>query len=465
MEVKFTKDSGKNIAALLRRFGGFISQMIAPNISIFIAWGLMASLFLDNGWIPGTPYAALIRPISIYLIPPMVAFMGGKLIDGYEGGVIAALAAVGLTIRSDTPMFFGAMMMGPLSALINRRLRDRIKDHIPKGFEMLVINFLAGIIGLLMCLFSYSVTAPVCLRLYDLLTFGISKIVDAGLLPLLALFNEPAKAVFLNNVIDQGAYYPLGMQEAALNGKSILFMIASNPGAGLGLLAAFSLFGTREERQTAPGALLIHFFGGIHEMYIPYLWSCPATLLGMIAGSAGGIFLFSFMRAGLTAGPSPGSFFSYVMLTPRHDYPGVLLGIGAAALISFFLNSFFLRRRNKRLEAQPVEVLPQPESMESAPAFKLPEKIIFACDLGLGSSVMGAVNFRKRLRQEGITIPVTSCAVEEIPPDTDLVITQQSFMERVRLTNTHAEIITVTDFLTDPKLETLYASICRAESQ
>ncbi len=456
MDQTELQNSPNRVIAYLRRFGGFVSQMIAPNISILLAWGLMASLFLDNGWIPGTPFSELIRPISVYLIPIMVAFMGGKLIDGYDGGVIAALAAMGLVIQSDVPMFLGAMIMGPISALVNRELHNKIKEHIPKGFEMLIKNVLSAMIGLIMCLFADAVIAPICFTINDALTQIIQSIVNANMLPLLALFNEPAKAVFLNNVIDQGAYYPLGMQEAIKDGKSILFMVASNPGAGLGLLTAFSLFGTKEEKQTAPGALIIHFLGGIHEMYIPYLWLCPSTLLGMILGSASGILVFSFTGVGLTAGPSPGSFFAYMMLTPRHDYVGVILGIAAAFLVSFIVNSFFISISRKRNSENTSD---EDDEGTLLPDGFLPQSIVFACDLGLGTSVMGAVSFRKRLKAAGRTVSVSGCSVEAIPKDTDLVITQSSFEERARLANPSACIITVSDFLTDPVLDALFDEI------
>ncbi len=435
--------------ARTRRFGGILSAIVVRNISVFIAWGLLAALFVGSSWIPNTSFANLVQPISIYLIPTLVAFSGGMMVDDYEGGAVGALCAIGFIVESEVPMFFGALVMGPLSAWAAKRCKHVVLAKVTKGFEMLGRNLTAAAVGLVMCLISYAYIGPFLQLVNRGIVRELSVLVEAGMLPLLAVVNEPAKALFLNNVIDQGFYYPMGMQEALTGGKSILFMAASNPGAGLGLLLAYGLLGRDEMRKTAPGAAVIHFLGGIHEMYIPYVLVNPKTIVGMIAGSACGIFVFERTGVGLTAGPSPGSFVAYLLLAPKGDLPGVLLGIGAAAGVSFGINSLILRISEPSDE--------KAENPEVHVAQTVPiHKIVFACDLGLGTSVMGAVNFKKKLRRQEIPdVAVESCAVEQLPPDADVVVTQEAFEERARLVHPEVRIVTVTDFLLDPALDLL----------
>lgn len=317
----------KSLRARMQAFGGFLTAMVIPNMGAFIAWGFLTALFIDTGWMPNKAFSQIVSPMSKYLLPMLISFMGGKLVGGDRGGVAGTIGTIGLIIGADIPMFLGAMIMGPLSAWVIKKFDEFIEDKAPAGFEMIINNFSLGIIGLILCLLSYSFIGPAIVQANNFLTTVIQAIVKTGALPALAILNEPAKVLFLNNVIDQGIYYPLGMQQSLAVGKSIFFMVASNPGAGLGLLLAYSVFGKGQAKKTAPGAIIIHFFGGIHEIYFPYVLMKPITILGMIAGSASGIVTFSLFNVGLVAGPSPGSIFSYLALTPKGNFVGVIAGV------------------------------------------------------------------------------------------------------------------------------------------
>lgn len=462
MKIKNETDSRWGVHPYIQKFGGFINGMVVPNISVFLAWGILGALFLNTGWIPNERYAALVRPISIYLIPLMIAFMGGKMIDGDRGGTAGALGTIGLIIGSGTPMFLGAMIIGPFTAFLVKRIRLSIIDRVPRGFEMLTENFVTALIGLGMCLISNTYVEPLFLGLNRFLIKGVHILIARRLLPLLAVINEPAKALFLNNVIDQGIYYPIGMEDALDGGKSIFFMVASNPGAGLGLLMAYAFFASGDMKKTAPGAMIIHFLGGIHEMYIPYVLIHPLTLIGMIAGSATGILVFLVTGVGLTAGPSPGSFFSYLILTPKGDMPGMLTGISAACMVSFIINSVLLKLTwEKKKETE----YSKKEEELIIPTIQGIRRVAFACDMGLGSSVMGAVNFRKRLLKAGVEIEVGSYAIEQVPPDTQIIVTQENFSKRARAVSKDAEIITIRDFIHDPNIDILYERILEGTSR
>ena len=467
----------------VQAFGGFLTAMVIPNMGAFIAWGFITALFISTGWIPNENFNQLVAPMLNYLLPLLLAYTGGTLVYGQRGGVAGAIGTMGLIVGADIAMFLGAMIMGPLSAWVIKKFDKLVDGKIPTGFEMVVNNFSLGIIGFVLCLCSYSFIGPLIVEANGLVSYLIQRLVKTGFLPILALINEPAKVLFLNNVIDQGIYYPLGMQQVAEAGKSIYFTVASNPGAGLGLLLAYSMFGKGEAKKTAPGALIIHFFGGIHEMYFPYVLMNPILIIAMILGNGTGILVYSLLHTGLVAGPSPGSVFAYLMLTPKGNFLAIILGIAASAAVSFLVASFILRlskaperdleaakdlshsMKQEGKEILSKEILPQDEIKANeikANEAKAEEKITnvaFACDAGLGSSAMGAGAFRKKLKEKGIDITVKHYAIEHVPEEVQVVVTHENLLERAKISMPDKRIITIKNFLGDPNINELLQEI------
>lgn len=461
--------------AKLQAFGGFLTAMVIPNMGAFIAWGFITALFIPTGWIPNETFNELVSPMVKYLLPLLLAYSGGKLVHKERGAIAGTVGTIGLIVGADISMFLGAMIMGPLSAWCVKQFDKRIDGKIPAGFEMVVNNFSLGIIAMILCLCSCAMIGPLIQYVNQLITDMITALVNFGFLPLLSIINEPAKVLFLNNVIDQGVYYPLGMQQALETGKSIFFMVASNPGAGLGLLLAFSIFGKGNSKKTAPGAMIIHFLGGIHEIYFPYVLMKPLMIFPMIAGSACGILVFEFFDAGLVAGPSPGSIFAYLALTPKGNFLGVLAGVIVAAAVSFFLASLILKA-SKEEEGDRLTA-----SMEKSKAMKQEGKevftnvmqetqtkgtiayIAFACDAGLGSSALGATAFKKRLQKADIAKTVRNYAIEKVPEEADVIVTHVSLLERARLKFPNRRIITIQNFMNDPNLDALFEEIQNQE--
>lgn len=466
--------SGTSLRARIQAFGGFLTAMVIPNVGAFIAWGLLTALFIPTGWLPNEDLAEPVGPMITYVLPLLLAFTGGKLVHGHRGGVAGAVGTIGLIVGADIPMFLGAMIMGPLSAWLIKQVDRVLAPRIRSGFEMVVNNFTLGFLGLGLIVATYRVIGPVISTLNDQLLRGINALVDTGALPLLSLLNEPAKVLFLNNVIDQGIYYPLGLQVAADEGKSIFFMVASNPGPGLGLLLAFWLFGhNRVIRDSAPGAIIIHFLGGIHEIYFPYVLMKPSTIIAMIAGGASGIATFMAFGVGLTAGPSPGSIFAYLTLTPPGDHVGVIAGVLVAAAVSFVITAAILKlssnaddddadleehaERSRAMKAEGSAVLTGAMGGSDSDADGGDvRRIVFACDAGMGSSAMGASAFGKRLRDAGRDdITVTHAAIESVPADADLVVVHQDLARRARSARPDVEIVTIQSYLGDPALDAL----------
>lgn len=289
--------------AKIQAFGRFLSGMVMPNIGAFIEWGLITAFFITTGWMPNEHLGKLVGPMIVYLLPLLIGYTGGKLVHGVRGGVVGAVATMGVVVGSDIPMFMGAMIMGPIGGYAIKKFDDAVQDRIPAGFEMLVNNFSAGIIGMIITLLAYMVIGPVVLWLNKFLAAGVQAIVNAGLLPLASLFIEPGKILFLNNAINHGILAHLGVEQVSQAGKSIFFLLETNPGPGLGVLLAYWLVGKGMAKQSAPGAIIIHFFGGIHEIYFPYVLMNPILILAVILGGATGVFTFVLLGAGLVATP------------------------------------------------------------------------------------------------------------------------------------------------------------------
>lgn len=472
----------KNGRAKIQAFGGFLTAMVIPNMGAFIAWGFITALFIPTGWIPNEHFNELVTPMLNYLLPLLLAYTGGILIYGKRGGVAGAVGTIGLIVGSGIAMFLGAMIMGPLSAWIVKKFDEKIDGKIPTGFEMVVNNFSLGIIAFILCLCSYSFVGPLIVELNSGVSYLIQQLVKTGFLPFLSVINEPAKVLFLNNVIDQGIYYPLGMQQVAEAGKSIYFTVASNPGAGLGLLLAYSIFGKGEAKKTAPGALIIHFFGGIHEMYFPYVLMNPVLIVAMILGNGAGTFLYSILNVGLVAGPSPGSVFAYLMLTPKGNFVGILAGIAAAAAVSFLVASCLLKitgnrgsdeelkesvERSKAMKQEGKEILNREigATEEKETAKEKITNVAFACDAGLGSSAMGAGAFKKKLKEQGIEITVRHYAIERVPQEAQVVVTHENLLERAKIAMPEKRIVTIKNFLGDPNIERLMQEIIEQQKE
>ena len=333
---------GPGIQAQIQRLGGYLAGMIMPNIAAFIAWGLITALFIPTGWWPNEQLAKLVGPIILNLLPVLIGYTGGRLVHGQRGAVVGAVATMGVVVGTDIPMFLGAMIIGPLAAFILKYIDGYVQQRTRAGFEMLVDNFSAGILGLIMAVLGLLAVGPIVEAFANAAGNVVQTLVNNNVLPLVSIVVEPAKVLFLNNAINHGVLAPLGVAQALANGKSILFMIETNPGPGLGILLGYLFFGPRSLRPSAPGAIIIHFFGGIHEIYFPYVLMRPRLIIAAIAGGAAGVFTAVVTGAGLVATPSPGSIFAYLAVTPKDGYFGVLLDIAVATVVSFGVASMLL---------------------------------------------------------------------------------------------------------------------------
>ncbi|WP_368497302.1 PTS mannitol transporter subunit IICB [Herbiconiux sp. A18JL235] len=501
----------------VQRFGTFLSGMVMPNIPAFIAWGLITSLFIATGWLPNgilggggnvaeigwigaqtqlvqpedgapfTAYVGLVGPMLTYLLPLLIASTGGRMVYGARGAVVGTIATMGVIVGASIPMFIGAMIMGPLGAYLIKQLDKLWAGKIKPGFEMLVDNFSAGILGFLLAIAGFFGIAPVIQGVSAALEAGVNWLTNLGLLPLVSILVEPGKVLFLNNAINHGVFTPLGAIQVQESGKSILFLIEANPGPGLGILLAFSIFGVGLAKASAPGAAIIQFFGGIHEIYFPYVLSKPLTILAAIAGGATGVAVNVLFQSGLRTAASPGSIFAVLAATAQDSYVGVILSVIAAAAVSFLITAIILRASRKRdlekedagdlsaaiakttankgkessvlgtlttegVPARDAEAVAEETSLltDTRPI----RNIVFACDAGMGSSAMGASVLRNKIKKAGIDgVTVVNKAIANLEDDVDLVITQRELTPRAQERTPSAEHVSVDNFMNSPRYD------------
>ncbi len=459
---------------IVQRFGKFLSGMVMPNIGALIAFGFLAALFIDTGWIPNPEFNSMVGPMLTYLIPILIASTGGRMIGGDRGRVVGAIAVIGAIMsNTEITMLMAAMVMGPLAGFCVRKFDEAMDGHMPAGFEMLINNFSAGIIGMILAILGYVVIGPVMSGILAVLAAGVNILVSHGLLPLVSIFIEPAKVLFLNNAINHGIFTPIATAQVTEAGKSVMYMLEPNPGPGLGVLLAYMFFcKDKATRDSAPGAVIIHLLGGIHEIYFPYVLMNPLVLVAPIAGSMVGIFWFNMTGCGLVGPASPGSIIAYMMMTPGSDMLKVLVGVIISAGVSFAIAAPLvkmaggksLEEAQNEMAAMKAEAKGQtvvPGTIEKADAIK---KIIFACDAGMGSSAMGATKFRNRIKANRPDITVKNTSVDNIPADCDIAVVQTTLADRARKSAPQAQLITIGNFLADPALDALYVQLTTGDA-
>jgi len=506
----------------VQRFGTFLSGMVMPNIPAFIAWGLITAFFISTGWVPNgilggfgnadeigwtgaattltqaddgatfPAYVGLVSPMITYLLPLLIANTGGRMVYDTRGGVIATIATMGVIVGSTIPMFIGAMIVGPLSAWLLKKVDSIWAGKIRPGFEMLVDNFSAGILGALLALGAFFGVAPIVTALSAFLEGIVDFLIVNGLLPLASIFIEPGKILFLNNAINHGVLTPLGVQQVEESGKSILFLLEANPGPGLGILLAYSFFGVGIARASAPGAIIIQFLGGIHEIYFPYVLMKPLLVFAAIGGGMTGVAINAAFLTGLRAPASPGSIFAILIQTASDSYFGVILSVIGAATVSFLIAAVILRASRRRdlaanADADLAVAIAETEANKGKSSSVLHnlgtgagaataggaaadataaattggvqtdrelKNIVFACDAGMGSSAMGASVLRNKIKKAGIEgVTVTNKSIANLDGSADLVITHQDLTERAEGKSPNSVHVSVDNFMSSPKYD------------
>lgn len=518
----------------VQKFGTFLSNMVLPNIGAFIAWGLITALVIKTGWITlvgdkvfgvsadthsygligklggwtinqdsctnmitgangvatqlsgslqsCSNWGGIVGPMITYLLPLLLGYTGGRMMynDTLRGGVVGAIATMGAIAGAPVPMFLGAMVMGPLGGYTMKRLDALWAHKIRPGFEMLINNFSAGIWGMILAFVGFIVAAPFVNAFSTLAANVVKFLVNNHLLPFTSIFIEPAKVLFLNNAVGNGILVPLGITQAAgSSGKSILFLLEANPGPGLGLLIAFSLFGKGAAKSSAPGAILIQFIGGIHEIYFPYVLMKPKLILAVILGGMTGVGTNLVFNSGLRSPASPGSIIAVWLAAPPSSLIGVTLSVVFAAAVSCLVASFMLRFDKAEDDGDLSGATASMETMKgkkssisgmlggaaSGDRSGHISSIVFACDAGMGSSAMGASVLRKKVHGAGFTdVTVVNKAISNLKDEYDLVVVHQDLAARAAQKTPSAGHVSVDNFMGSPRYDEIVEMIAEQRS-
>jgi len=471
----------------VQKLGTALSNMVMPNIGAFIAWGLITALFIKAGWLQGIfpalrdpdgwvakiggwgtyDGAGIVGPMITYLLPILIGYTGGRMIHGNRGAVVGAIATIGVVTGADVPMFMGAMIMGPLGGWAMKKIDALWEGKIRPGFEMLVDNFSAGILGMILAIFGFFGIGPIVSAFTRGAGNAVDFLVENNLLPLTSILIEPAKVLFLNNAINHGVLTPLGTTQALETGKSILFLLEANPGPGLGLLLAYMVFGRGIARASAPGAAIIQFFGGIHEIYFPYVLMKPKLILATILGGMTGVFMNVLFGSGLRAPAAPGSIIAVYAQTASGSFLGVTLSVFGAAAVSFAVAALLLKTDKATDDPDLAAATAEMETLkgkkssvdsalvgrDGGPAGPI-KAIVFACDAGMGSSAMGASVLRKKIQKAGFgDVKVTNAAISNLTDSFDLVVSHRDLTDRARQKTPSAAHVSVEDFMGSPRYD------------
>ena len=473
-------ENKSSLKVLVQKVGTALSSMVMPNIGAFIAWGLITALFIPTGWMPNAKLAALVAPMIFFLLPLLISYSAGKNVHDERGGVVAAIATMGVIVGTvtitekglgGTPMFLGAMVMGPIAAHLMKKFDKAVQPKIKTGLEMLVNNFSAGILGFILAILGFFGIGPIVKVITKALSAGVDVIINAHLLPLANVFIEPAKILFLNNAINHGILTPIATEQALNTGKSVLYLLEANPGVGLGILLAYVFFGKGSAKASAPGAVIIHFIGGIHEIYFPYILMKPSLIFAAMAGGVSGTATFQLLGAGLRAPASPGSILAVLAQTATGSYFAVVAGVVVSTLVTFVIASIILKRdkgegdlesaqskvSNMKAESKGQDVAADTASETSYADVK---RIIFACDAGMGSSAMGASILRNKVKKAGLDYEVTNVAIRNLNEESGLlIVTQNELTPRAKQMNGKALHVSVDNFLNSPKYDEIVENL------
>ncbi|EGN2330630.1 PTS mannitol transporter subunit IICB [Escherichia coli] len=450
--------------AKVQKFGGVLSAMVMPNIGAFIAWGLLTALFIPTGWYPSEYLGALVGPTVKYMLPLLIGYTAGmNIYGGRRGGVIGAVATMGVVIGAEQVMLVGGMFMGAFGAWCMKKIDNAFKGRVKPGLEMLVDNFSLGIFGALIMIAGFVVIEPAFAVVQGIITSGVAWITDHGLIPLAGLFVAPAQVLFLNNAINHGIMVPLGIEQVHQLGKSIFFLVESNGGTWLGLVLAFCLYGKGAAKRSAPAAAGILFLGGIGEVVFPFALIKPITLLGPILANIAALTFLQAFNGGTVGAVSPGSFIAMVVMTPKGAFFVNIAAYALATVISFVVVAFFLKRDRSAELSEAEELAAEQGTLDIAgtsDGMRSINRVTIVCDAGMGSSVMGLSILRNKCRKAMLNLELNNVSVDHVPQNADVIITNKVLEERVRSKLTNDPIVlTIENYLDNKEYDRIIETI------
>ncbi len=450
----------------IHKFGKFYSNIMINMIGIFIFVGILSVIFGDYGWAPNENIYAISQFVYSYVIPALIAYAAGNHMGqiyekrpdvpktgiNHAGGAIAVMAAAGIMIADKNCAILGAMILGPICGLLWKHVLEPLTRKAVQGMEMLTRNLVAAIVGAAFSIAAYYVLTPVLSAVTHVIMMGVDWLIAHKLICLTSVLIEPAKVFFLNNSIHHGILLPLAMQQAEQNGSSMLFLLETNPGPGLGVLLALWL-SNRKKRKEYAAYMFVECIGGIHEIYFPEVLANLWLLLALIPGGMAGTLCMSVFHVASAGLVSPGSILTVLFMSGHHVL-ATLFAVAISTAVSCAIAFFILKRQGKwcteaaisAQEEKKEEVQEKRQMLEKGQMQEI--KIGFICDAGVGSSAMGAALFRRKLKEEGMDgITAEAYAVDQIPEDLTIGVCQRAFLEILQKESNLSNIVTMESLL------------------
>lgn len=457
---------GYTMRNAIHKFGKFYSNIMINMIGIFIFVGILSVIFGDYGWAPNENIYAISQFVYSYVIPALIAYAAGNHMGqiyekrpdvpktgiNHAGGAIAVMAAAGVMIADKNCAILGAMILGPICGLLWKHVLEPLTRKAVQGMEMLTRNLVAAVVGAAFSIAAYYVLTPVLSAVTHVIMMGVDWLIAHKLICLTSVLIEPAKVFFLNNSIHHGILLPLAMQQAEQNGSSMLFLLETNPGPGLGVLLALWL-SNRKKRKEYAAYMFVECIGGIHEIYFPEVLANLWLLLALIPGGMAGILCMSVFHVASAGLVSPGSILTVLFMSGHHVL-ATLFAVAISTAVSCAIAFFILKRQGKWCTEAAIstqaekkeEVQEKRQMLEKGQMQEI--KIGFICDAGVGSSAMGAALFRRKLKEEGMDgITAEAYAVDQIPEDLTIGVCQRAFLEILQKESNLSNIVTMESLL------------------
>lgn len=441
----------------------FYRGIMMENIGILVFIGMMQVLFHERGWMPNETLYRIGALVYQWVLPSCIAYVGGVRFGGGQGGTLAVLMTTGIIGEHPEVGILVAMIAAPIGGIIWKKTEELLKKRGRADLQMLTKNLAIGMLGCGFVILGHICFSPLLAGFQNILMKAVDFLIEHKLLTLLSAVVEGTKVLFLNNLINHGILVPMGMSQIYEQGGSILFLIETNPGPGMGLLLALCL-AKRDQFEKYGTALFTQAIGGIHEVYFPIVLANGWLLLPVILGGMTGTFWFEYSHAYASSVVSPGSVVTMLLMAGKGQFFNVLMGILLSALVSFAVSfvvlksGFFKKNKDmtiwKQLQSKALE--DEKEEMKQEEQKKEIRKILFVCDGGIGSSAMGAAMLRKKMRKRDVTgIEVGYCAADCISEEADLIVCQQDYLNLNPLKEEKGEVYVLENLLDGAKLDSL----------
>lgn len=461
----------------IHNVGRFYTKIIMKHIGIFIFVGMLFVVFHDHGWLPNGDIYAISQLVYIVILPALIAYEGGRLISGENGGILAVLVMSGMLVSESSAGILGAMIAGPFAGFLWKYEQKFLEEKAGSSMQMLAKNLALGITGAVLAVFVYYLVTPVFYLVTEAFCRGVDLLVSCRMIALAGAIIEPAKVFFLNNIVNHAVLVPLGMEQVQEVGHSVLFLLETNPGPGLGLLLALGYM-QKEKRTEYTAAVIAQTIGGIHEVYFPFVLSDLRLLLPLVLGGIAGDFCFVMLGAGVQGAVSPGSILIILLMSGKNGVLPVLAGISVSALVTFagcLCVKGMGRKKEKEKELSGVAEesergqLCMTVDSDNSRKKEYREKVTsvaVVCEGGVGSSAMGAALFRRVLARERIEgVRVEAYAADLVPETVQMIVCQKDYSEMLPGILKEKEVCTVENLMKTEEYERLSGEIRKRNAE